>query len=552
MLDTLLFEHSALQAVIVIFIIIGLGLALGRLKIAGISLGVTFVFFMGILAGHLGLGIDPSMLSYAQNFGLIIFVYALGVQVGPGFFNSFRKGGLKLNLLGLAVVLLGTIMTALLSKTMGVPLPDMVGIMCGATTNTPALAAAQQTLEQLGMDTNAPALGCAVTYPLGVVGVIIAMVLIKKFSFNHKNISQEKEEDKSSTYIAGFKVQNPAIFGKTISAVAALAHDRFVISRIWREGTVSIPDSQTVLLQGDRLLVVTNTEEANELTLIFGEREEEDWNKKDIDWNKIDDKAAASHWIVVTKYSINGKSIGSLKLRNKYGVNISRVFRAGVMLLATPDLVLQMGDRLIAVGKDEAIRKMEAEVGNAVKDLKEPNLVSMSIGIILGLVLGAIPVYIPGISAPVKLGLAGGPIIVGIIMGAFGPRIHMVTYITESANLMIRRLGLSMYLACLGLDAGKHFFDTVMRPEGLLWIGAGFLITVLPVIIVGIWALKIHKLDLGTVYGMLCGSMANSMALTYASDNVPNDNAAVSYTVVYPLSMFLRVLIAQLLLVFLL
>lgn len=545
-LDALLFAQSALQAVVVICIIIALGLFLGRVKIGGISLGVSFVFFIGILAGHLGLRINHDMMLFAENFGLVIFVYALGLQVGPGFFNSFLKGGLKLNALGICVILLGTILTIALSYATGFALPDMVGIMCGATTNTPALGAAQQTLQQLGIDSSSPALGCAVAYPLGVVGVIIAMVLMRKVLVRPEDleISENSEEE---TFIATFKIQNPAVFGKSIEEVARLAHGKFIISRIWHDGNVSIPNSQSLLLEDDRVLVVTSGKEAEELSSLFGERESTDWNKKDIDWNKLD-RQLMSHWIVVTKPSINGKSIGSLRLRNRYGVNISRVFRSGVMLLATPDLILCMGDRLIAVGKDEDVQKVENELGNAVKDLREPNLYSICMGVVLGLALGSIPLMIPGISAPVKLGLAGGPIIVGILMGAFGPRVHMVTYITESANLMLRRLGLSMYLACLGLDSGVHFFETVVRPEGLVWVGLGFIITIVPVLIMGFYALKVSKLDFGSVCGMLCGSMANPMALSYASDTIPNDKSAVAYTTVYPLSMFARVIIAQLML----
>lgn len=547
--ESLFFSQDALQAVVVICLIIAAGLTLGRIKFkGGISLGVSCVFFIGIVAGHFGLKIDSQMLHFAENFGLVFFVYALGLQVGPGFFNSFVKGGLKLNVLGLAVILIGTVMTVALSFCPGLNLADMVGVMCGATTNTPALGAAQQTLGQLGMDASSTALGCAVTYPLGVLGVIIAMVLMRKVLVKASDI-KEMNASEDNTFIATYVVHNPAVFGKCIKDIAPLAHGRFVISRIWRDGVVSIPNSESVLLEGDRILIVTSQKESSELTIIFGEQENKNWNTKDIDWNKVDDQLE-SHRIVVTKPNVNGKSIAQLRLRNRYGINISRVHRAGMVLLATPDLVLQMGDRLIVVGREEAIQAVENEVGNTVKNLREPNLVSICVGIVLGLILGAIPVVIPGISAPVKLGLAGGPIIVGLLMGAFGPRVHMVTYITESANLMLRRLGLSMYLACLGIDAGAHFVETVAGSEGLIWIGLGFAITVIPVLLVGVFALKVSKLDFGSVCGMLCGSMANPMALTYATDSLPNNNSAVAYTTVYPLSMFVRVIVAQLIIVF--
>lgn len=542
--NNILQSGSALQAIVIIFLIIAVGLMLGRVKIAGVSLGATFVFFCGILAGHIGISTDPAMMMFAQDFGLIIFVYALGLQVGPGFFNSFRKGGIKLNIIGLGVILLGTVMAVGSSYIFPVSLPDMIGILCGATTNTPALGAAQQTLEQFGMDSSSPALGCAVTYPLGVIGVIIAIILLRKFAVSHAEISSSCNDDKDDTFIATFIVTNPIICGKAILDVAHLTPDKFVISRIWRNGKVIIPNSTTSLEEKDKLLVISRPKYENELTVLFGIKEAKDWNKEKIDWNAIDPQLI-SHWIVVTRPEINGKSIDSLKLRNRFKVNISRVSRAGIMLLATPDLILRMGDRLIVVGREEDIDKVESLIGNTVKTLREPNLVSICIGVVLGLLLGALPIAIPGISAPIKLGIAGGPIIIGILMGAFGPRIHMVTYTTESANLMLRRLGLSMYLACLGLSSGSKFFETVFRPEGLLWISLGFAITIIPVVIMGIIALKLIHIDFGTVTGMLCGSMANPMALNYASENVNNNHPALSYTQVYPLCMFVRVILAQ-------
>lgn len=546
-LYNLFFDHSALQAVVILSLIISMGLALGKIKVLGISLGVTFVFFMGIFAGHLGFSIDPQMLSYAESFGLVLFVYALGLQVGPGFFSSFHKGGYKLNMLGLGVIVLGTIMALILSFVTPIGLPDMVGILCGATTNTPALGAAQQTLKQLGEPTSGAALSCAVTYPLGVVGVILAIVVVRKLFVRPSDMEEHLQDDPNHTYIATFQVHNPAIFNKSIQDIAKMSYPKFVISRIWRNGIVSIPTSDKILKENDRLLVITTEKDAPALTILFGEQENRDWNKEDIDWNAIDSQLISKH-IVVSRAEINGKRLGSLRLRNNYGINISRVLRSGVQLLATPELILQLGDRLTVVGEAAAIHNVEKILGNTVKTLKDPNLASIFIGIVLGLIVGSIPIAIPGISSPVKLGLAGGPIIVGILIGAYGPRFHMLTYTTRSASLMLRGIGLALYLACLGLDAGAHFFETVVRPEGALWVGIGFLITFIPVVIMALVSLRVCKMDFGNTCGMLCGSMANPMALNYANDIIPNDNPAVSYATVYPLGMFTRVIIAQLIL----
>lgn len=546
-LYNLFFEQSALQAVVILSLITAVGLGLGKIHIFGISLGVTFVFFMGILAGHLGFSIDPQMLTYAESFGLVLFVYALGLQVGPGFFSSFQRGGYRLNLLSLGVIVLGTVMAVLLSRVTTVDLPDMVGILCGATTNTPALGAAQQTLKQLGEPTSGAALSCAVTYPLGVVGVILAILVVKKLFVRPSDMEDHEHDDPNHTYIATFQVHNPAIFDKSIQDIGKSGYPKFVISRVWRDGAVSIPTSDKILKENDRLLVITTEKGVPALTILFGEQENRDWNKEDIDWNAIDSKLISKH-IVISRPEINGKKLGSLRLRNTYGINISRVLRSGVQLLATPGLVLQLGDRLTVVGEAAAIHNVEKVLGNTVKTLKDPNLASIFIGIVVGLIVGSIPIAVPGISSPVKLGLAGGPIIIGILIGSYGPRLHLVTYTTRSANLMLRGIGLSLYLACLGLDAGSHFFETVMRPEGALWIGLGFLITFVPVVIMALVALRLCRMDFGSTCGMLCGSMANPMALNYANDIIPNDNPAVSYATVYPLGMFTRVIIAQLIL----
>lgn len=540
--------HSAMQAVIVLSIIIACGLALGKLRVKGVSLGVTFVFFAGILAGHLGLSIDPTILHYTENLGLVLFVYELGLKVGPGFFSSFRKGGLSLNLLGLGVIAIGTVMTVLISLLFDMPIGDAVGVMCGATTNTPALGAAQQALGQFGISANGAALSCAVTYPLGVVGVILAIIVIRKCFLPPDMPLSKERDDADSTFIAEFKVCNPAVVGMSVKEISALSKTNFVISRLWRDDNVTVPDSATVLEEDDHLLVITTPADCAKLKVLFGAQEHRDWNRKGIDWNSIDNRLVSRN-LVVSRVSINGKKLGSLRLRNQYHINISRVTRSGMHLLATRDLVLQLGDTLTVVGSEHDIDKVSRILGNTAVKLNDPNLGAIFIGIVLGLVVGSIPILIPGISSPIKLGLAGGPIIVGILIGRFGPQFRLVTYTTHSANLMLRGIGLSLYLACLGLDAGAQFLETIMRSEGLLWILLGFVLTVVPVLIMGLVAMRCFRLDFGLTCGMLCGSMANPMALNYANDIVPGDYATVSYATVYPFSMFCRVIIAQLLII---
>lgn len=545
-IQDIFFDHNPLQAVIVLSCIIALGLALGKIRLWGISLGVTWVFFAGIIAGHLGFSIDPAMLNCLESFGLVLFVYELGLKVGPGFFSSFRRGGVKLNMLGLGTVLVGTAMAIAISFCADIPMADMVGIIAGATTNTPSLAAAQQALQQLGMSANGAALSCAVTYPLGVVGVIIAIILMRKLFVKTEDIDPGNHDDDDKTFIATFRVENPAIFNKNIREIASFSPHNFIISRLWRNGEVSVPDSETVIRSGDRMMVITTEDYMDALTILFGSHESYDWNTGDIDWNKIDSSLTSRH-VFVTKAEINGKRLGSLHLRNNYGVNITRVMRSGVMLLATPGLVLQLGDRLTVVGKDNQIEKVAKIVGNSEGQLEDPNMAVIFIGIVLGLIFGSIPIALPGISVPVKLGLAGGPIIVGILLGRFGPRLHLVTYTTRSANLILRGIGLSLFLACLGLDAGAQFVETLTCGDGFVWIGVGFVLTIVPVIIMGLIALRLSHLDFGSVCGMLCGSMANPMALSYSNDTLPGDNPAVCYATVYPLSMFARVVLAQIL-----
>lgn len=542
--------HSPLQTVIVISLVIALGLGLGRIKVMGISLGIAFVFFAGILAGHIGLSADAQTLDFIETFGLALFVYCLGLHVGPNFFGSFREEGMALNLWGLAVIVLGTVMALVLIPITGVSLPNMVGLLCGATTNTPALGAATQALEHIGISNGSAALATAVTYPLGVVGVILAMVFIRKFFVKPQDLEVKSQDDDNHTVISQLNVINPAVDGKTILEIVQMSHLRFVISRIWRGGEVIVPLADTVIRTNDSLLVVTNREDDEALVLLFGQQEKKDWNREKIDWNTIDSNVE-SRVCVVTRRTLNGKRLGDLHMRQVYGVNVSRVIRGDIKLLASHNLRLQYGDRVTIVGKHEDVNNAEHFFGNSVKTLEEPNIGSIFFGLILGLAIGTIPIALPGMSTPVRLGIAGGPIMMGILVGALGPRMHFISYTTRSASLMLRKLGISLYLACLGLDAGKDFLSTVVRPEGITWVGIGFLLTVIPVLIIGIIALRTKKYDFGTICGILCGSMANPMALGYADDTIKGDTPSVSYATVYPLGMFIRVIIAQILIMFL-
>lgn len=540
-----------IQAVLILSVVSAVGVYLGKIKFFGVSLGVTFVFFAGILAGHLGIEVNKDMLNFAQNFGLIIFVYTLGLQVGPGFFSSLKKGGVELNMMGLAVIAIGILCTLIFHWTSGISIPTMVGLLSGAVTNTPALGAAQQALIQMRPgETEAVtdmALACAVTYPLGVVGVILAIIVLRAM-FAKKMENSHKEQD-STTFVAEFQVLNPSIYNKSIQEVMRLTEKRFVISRVWHEGKVCIPTSETLLREKDHLLVISIKSDVEYIKTLFGEQENKDWNKEDIDWNAIDSQLI-SRRIVVTRDRINGVKLGSLRLRNLYGINITRVNRAGIDLLASKNLRLQIGDRLTIVGEANSVNNVGKILGNEMKRLDNPNLLAIFVGLTLGVLIGAIPIFLPGMDTPIKLGVAGGPIIVGILMGAFGPRIHLTTYTTQSANLMMRQFGIVIYLAGLGIDSGAHFFETVFRAEGLMWIGVGFLLTIIPVLIVGIIASQFFKLDYAHNVGMLCGSMANPMALNYANTTVEGDEPSVSYATVYPLSMFIRVISAQLLISF--
>lgn len=541
--------HSALQGVIIVSLVCAAGLALGKIKFGGVSLGVAFVFFIGIAVGNFGFNMDAQMLNYCETFGLVLFVYTLGLHVGPNFFSSLLHEGKALNMWSLAVILLGTVMAVALTYALNVPMSDMVGILSGATTNTPALGAAQQALEHMGMNSSRAALATAVTYPLGVVGVIFAMILLRKFFVKPDDLELKGTDEENHTYVGQYVVVNPAIIGKTIAEISQDTHTKFIISRIWRDKEVILPQGSTVLENHDNLLVIANKDDVASMEILFGQTVRRDWNKEQIDWNKIDSNVE-SRIIVLTKSELNGKLLGQLRLRDMYNVNVSRVVRGDIKLLATEDLRLRYGDHLTIVGTPRDIDHAEHFLGNSVKTLNEPNLGNIFLGMILGLAIGTIPINLPGMESPIRLGIAGGPIIMGILVGTFAPRFHMVSYTTRSASLMLRKLGLSLYLACIGLDAGRGFLDTVFRPEGLMWVGLGFLLTVLPIFIIALIALRTKKYDFGSICGILCGAMANPMALVYANDTTKGETSNISYATVYPLGMFIRVIIAQVLVMF--
>ena len=535
------------QAVLVLSLICGAGLAIGKIKIFGISLGATFVFFAGILAGHFGLVVNPDMLIVLQNFGLILFIYALGVQVGPGFFGSLKKGGFKLNMLATLLMLTGTLMMLILHWTTDISLADLMGLFSGAVTNTPMLGSAQQALLQVSPESineaNNMAMACAVGYPFGLIGMVVCVAILQKTLAprrNKKAVSRRSD----NTFITEYIVSNPEIFEKSIQEIRSNADCQFVISRIWKDGKVIIPTGETIIEENEHILVISGKSDVENLTRLFGPQEKVDWNKQDIDWNAIDSQLV-SQKVLVSKPEINGTKLGDLRLRNSFGINITRVNRAGIDLLPSRSLRLQLGDRLTIVGEARSIENAARILGNEAKQLRTPNLTSVFIGIVIGLILGSIPFAIPGMSMPVKLGIAGGPIIVGILMGAFGPRFHLATYISQSASLMLRQLGLTIYLAGLGLSAGAGFFETVFSADGLKWVLISCALAVVPVLIVGFIASKMFKTDYAKNVGMLCGSMANPIALNYANSTTEGDEPAVAYATVYPISIFFRVISAQ-------
>ena len=546
-------QHTFIQAVMILSLICATGIALGNVKVFGVSLGVTFVFFAGIIAGHFGITVNPEMLALAQNFGLILYIYSLGLQVGPGFFSSFKQGGIRQNLFAFLLIITGTLLAVGIFWATGLSASDTVGLLAGAVTNTPMLGAGQQALLQMNPENidaaNNMAMACAVAYPFGLLGMVLSVILLRKI-FAPKGSGKSADASADNTFVAEYQISNPAIFGKTIMEIRQGADCQFVISRVWKDEKLIIPTSETILEENEHVLVISGKKDVERIKMLFGQQENVDWNKKDIDWNAIDSQLV-SRKVLVTKPEHNGVKLGDLRLRNSYGINITRVNRAGIDLLPSRKLRLQLGDKLTIVGEARAVENVSVILGNESKQLKNPNLMSLFIGIILGLILGSIPIMIPGISTPIKLGIAGGPIIVGILMGAFGPRFHIATYTTRSANLMLRQLGLTIYLAGLGLSAGAGFFSTVFTLEGLKWVLVSIALCVIPVLIIGFIAARVFKMDYADNVGMLCGGMANPFALDYAGTGSDGDDPAVAYATVYPVSIFIRVISAQILILLL-
>lgn len=524
--------------------VIAVGMLLGRIKIKGVSLGVTFVLFVGIIVGHYGATIDSEAMNFIKDFGLILFIYTIGLQVGPGFFTSFKQGGVRLNLLatGLILLTIATTVSIFYIADGRIEFPMLVGIMQGAVTNTPGLGAAVEALGQVGYDGLPIGLGYAVAYPLGVIGVILCLLLIKnifKIDIEKENeaIKQQSGEENDEVEKITIRITNHHIEGKTVSQCVKLIGRKYVISRMMVNDELIVPAADTVLHNGDLILVVASKEDAEAVLTFMGEREDFDW--------KNDDSKMVSRRIVITRDEINGKRIRNLKLRSVYGVNITRVQRSGIDLVASPELILQVGDKVMVVGPIDAIAKAEKMLGNTLKRLYAPHIISIFLGIFIGILVGCIPFALPGLPMSAKLGLAGGPLIVSILVGRFGYKIKLISYTTQSANLMLREIGICLFLASVGIASGGEFFKTLTQGDGFLWIGVGFIITFIPAIIIGIIARKGCKMNYGTIMGLIAGSTTNPPVLAYSSNTAGNDAPAVAYSTVYPLTMFLRIIIAQ-------
>ncbi len=543
-------QNSVAQTLIIYSAIITLGMLIGKIQIKGVSLGVTFVLFVGILAGHLGCNIDPAVLDFLKNFGLILFIFTIGLQVGPGFFSSFKTSGLKMNGLACCMILLGVGTTVGLSFLFAnyVDAPMMVGIMSGAVTSTPGLGAAQEALQQLSatgaIEGELPpiSLGYAVAYPMGVLGIILTMMLLRvifrvDLKAEESNL-QQKQTSHEKPDILTFRITNSNIDGLTLAELKHSFGHEFVATRLCANEQVSIPHADTVLHTGNLILVVTRHANAKLLQKLLGEPIDYEW--------KDDESTMVSRRIVVTRDSINGKTIGQLHLRSAFNVNITRVGRAGIDLLARPDLVLQVGDRMMVVGPLENIKKAEAMLGNTLKRLNNPHIITIFLGILMGILVGSIPIYFPNMPMPVRLGLAGGPLIVAILLGRFGYKLKLITYTTQSANLMLREIGICLFLASVGLASGGRFVETVVSPNGLLWIGCGVLITMIPPLIMGVVA-RLMKFNFFAICGLIAGSHTNIPPLAYANSLSETDEPAVAYSTVYPLATFLRILSAQIL-----
>ena len=547
--DSLLWDPASVAHIVFLYaFVISVGVLLGKIKFFGISLGVTFVLFTGILMGHFGFTAETHILHFLREFGLILFVFCIGLQVGPSFFSSFKKGGMRLNALAVAIVLLNIVVAlGIYFLAEGrVSLPMMVGIMYGAVTNTPGLGAAQEALNQLHYTGDPIALGYACAYPLGVVGIIGSVIAIRYiFRVNFQKEEQDLQTLDSSDlkhkpHMMSLEVRNESINGKTLLQVKNFLARAFVCSRIRHEGHVSIPDQNTLFYVGDQLFIVCSEEDAAAITAFIGKEIEVDWERQDM--------PMVSRRILVTKSEINGKKLGSVHFRRLFVVNVTRINRSGMDLFADPNLVLQVGDRVMVVGQQDAVERVANVLGNQLKRLDSPNIVTIFVGIFLGILLGSLPIAFPGMPTPVKLGLAGGPLVVAILIGRFGHKLKLVTYTTMSANLMLREIGIVLFLSSVGIEAGEHFVDTVVEGDGLLYVLWGFLITVVPLLLVGIFARWRYKLNYFTLMGLIAGSTTDPPALAYANQVSGNDAPSVGYSTVYPLTMFLRILAGQMLL----
>ena len=546
-LESLLWDPASVAHIVCLYaFVISVGVLLGKIKIFGISLGVTFVLFTGILMGHYGFTGETHILHFIREFGLILFVFCIGLQVGPSFFSSFKKGGMTLNMLAVGIVVLNiAVALGIYFIDGGIDLPMMVGILYGAVTNTPGLGAAQEALNQLSYTGDPIALGYACAYPLGVVGIIGSIIAVRYIC--RVNLKKEEEElavqtsdMKHMPHMLHLEVRNESIDGKKLIQIKEFMGRPFVCSRIRHEGHVSIPNQDTEFHIGDQVFIVCSEEDAEAVTAFIGKEIQVDWEKQDM--------PMVSRRILVTKSEINGKKLGSLHFRSMYGVNVTRINRSGMDLFADPNLILQVGDRVMVVGQQDAVERVAGVLGNQLKRLDTPNIVTIFVGIFLGILLGSLPIAFPGIPTPVKLGLAGGPLVVAILIGRFGHKLKLVTYTTMSANLMLREIGIVLFLASVGIEAGAHFVETVVEGSGLLYVGYGFLITVIPLLIIGMIARFYCKVNYFTLMGLIAGSNTDPPALAYANQASGNDAPAVGYSTVYPLTMFLRILAGQMIL----
>ncbi|WP_178265937.1 putative transporter [Phocaeicola sp.] len=552
--DLLTNPNSIAHIVALYAFVIAAGVLLGKIKLFGISLGVTFVLFVGILAGHFGFTGNPAILSFVQDFGLILFVFCIGLQVGPSFFSSFKKGGITMNMLAVGIVALNIVVALVLYYALQgrVDIPMMVGILCGAVTNTPGLGAANEALQQLHYQGPEIAMGYACAYPLGVMGIILSLIAIRyicRVNMQKEAEDIQKEEEANphlKPYHIVLKVQNEALSGKKMSQVQNFLARDFVCSRILQDGHVYVPNADTVLRLGDEMNIVCAEDDSEAIQAFIGPKID------GVDWDKQSkqDKPMVSRRILVTQPSINGKTLGELHFSSMYGVNVTRVNRSGMDLFAARQLTLQVGDRVMVVGPQDAIERVAELLGNQLKRLDHPNIVTIFVGILVGILFGSLPIAFPGIPTPVKLGLAGGPLIISILIGRFGHKVKLVTYTTMSANLMLREVGLVLFLASVGIKAGENFVQMVVEGDGMLYVGIGFLITVIPLLIIGMVARWRHKLNYYTLMGLIAGSNTDPPALAYANQISGNDAPAVGYSTVYPLTMFLRILTAQLLILF--